>query len=109
MPLGSPSEVSVAGWGGGGTATTFPLPTPRTNWLGRSSIAPARVRSRSAAARQVKCGSQVRSVVQAMAIWSAKRLMREEEFAPFKSRYEAREVDPEVAREWAQPVEGHSA
>ncbi len=48
-------------------------------------------------------------LVRAMAIWSAKRLMHEEEFAPFKSRYEAREADPEVAREWAQPVEGHSA
>jgi epoxyqueuosine reductase len=48
-------------------------------------------------------------LVRAMAIWSAKRLMREEEFAPFKSRYEAREADPEVAREWAEPLEGHSA
>ncbi len=48
-------------------------------------------------------------LVRAMAVWSAKRLMREEEFAPFKSRYEAREADPEVAREWAEPLEGHSA
>jgi epoxyqueuosine reductase len=48
-------------------------------------------------------------LVRAMAIWSAKRLMSDAELAPLKARYELNEADPEVAREWATPVEGNSA
>jgi epoxyqueuosine reductase len=47
-------------------------------------------------------------LVRAMAIWSAKRLMSGAELAPLRARYETTETDPEVAREWATPVEGHS-
>jgi epoxyqueuosine reductase len=43
-----------------------------------------------------------------MAIWSVKRLMSDVELAPLRARYETSETDPEVAREWATPVEGHS-
>jgi epoxyqueuosine reductase len=48
-------------------------------------------------------------LVRAMAIWAAKRLMSEAELAPLQAHYEPNEVDPEVAREWAEPVEGYSA
>lgn len=48
-------------------------------------------------------------LVRAMAIWSAKRLMSATEIAPLQARYEPIETDPEVAREWAMPVEGHAA
>jgi epoxyqueuosine reductase len=48
-------------------------------------------------------------LVRAMAIWSAKRLMSAAEIAPLQARYEPIETDPEVAREWAMPVEGHAA
>jgi epoxyqueuosine reductase len=48
-------------------------------------------------------------LVRAMAIWAAKRLMSEAELAPLQAHYEPKEVDPEVAREWAEPVEGYSA
>ena len=48
-------------------------------------------------------------LVRAMAIWSAKRLMSDAELAPLKARYEPNEADPEVAREWAMPVEGNPA
>ncbi len=48
-------------------------------------------------------------LVRAMAIWSAKRLMSAAEIEPLQARYEPIETDPEVAREWAMPVEGHAA
>ena len=47
-------------------------------------------------------------LVRAMAIWSVKRLMSDAELAPLRVHYETSETDPEVAREWATPVEGHS-
>lgn len=47
-------------------------------------------------------------LVRAMAIWSVKRLMSDAELAPLRAHYETSETDPEVAREWATPVEGHS-
>jgi hypothetical protein len=31
------------------------------------------------------------------------------EIVPLQARYEPAEPDPEVAREWAMPVEGHAA
>ena len=48
-------------------------------------------------------------LVRAMAIWSTKRLMSAAEITPLQARYEPIETDPEVAREWAMPVEGHAA
>jgi epoxyqueuosine reductase len=48
-------------------------------------------------------------LVRAMAIWSAKRLMSATEIAALQARYEPIETDPEVAREWAMPVEGYAA
>jgi epoxyqueuosine reductase len=48
-------------------------------------------------------------LVRAMAVWSVKRLMSDAEIAPLRARYEPAEIDPDVAREWAMPVEGHAA
>lgn len=47
-------------------------------------------------------------LVRAMAIWSAKRLMTDAEIDALKAQHELRERDPEVAREWTLPAEGHA-
>jgi len=47
-------------------------------------------------------------LVRAMAVWSAKRLSSETELRSLRSHYEAAEADPDVAREWAMPIEGHA-
>jgi epoxyqueuosine reductase len=44
-----------------------------------------------------------------MAVWSAKRLSSDTELRSLRSHYEAAETDPDVAREWAMPIEGHAA
>ncbi|WP_414652690.1 tRNA epoxyqueuosine(34) reductase QueG [Hyphomicrobium sp.] len=47
-------------------------------------------------------------LVRAMAVWSAKRLMTDDEFDALKTAYEPSECDPKVAHEWALPIEGHA-
>lgn len=49
------------------------------------------------------------ALVRAMAVWSARRLMSDAEFASLKTRYEPQEADPDVAREWIEHVEGYPA
>jgi epoxyqueuosine reductase len=48
-------------------------------------------------------------LVRAMAVWSTKRLSSDTELRSLRSHYEAVETDPDVAREWAKPIEGHAA
>jgi epoxyqueuosine reductase len=48
-------------------------------------------------------------LVRAMAVWSLKRLSSESELRSLQARYESAEADPDVAREWAMPIEGHAA
>jgi epoxyqueuosine reductase len=48
-------------------------------------------------------------LVRAMAVWSAKRLSSDTELRSLRSHYEAGEMDPDVAREWAMPIEGNAA